>query len=701
MISQNPEKHLIIGSDLSEVARTGAIPRVTTQLMRLLCLLVLCSMLVIWTTGFLRQEVAVISLVIILLLIRGRAFVRGRLLLQLMTLPVLMYGVAEYKSGVPGILVLLQFTSIIIALQTMILVNGRSALGTTILSLMIVVGVAAMNINFKFPVALLPYLFVLAAVLREMASLMHRTIAIRSLTVVRTGYLNRSRSCFSVAIALLLFFSFWMIFFYIIPRTKSFGIASEISRRKMKGFSDSLQIGSGGLLEDNPAVMLRVKPLEERTQSFALRRRLQHRYLRGTSFYDYENGSWSRSRARRWGVDLQPGNGIMRFPSEDYADYRNIHAVEIIMENIEPPVVFIPDQTVSAEFDSNYMVIEDDKTVFFPRRNPGRRRYLVQMALEAQEVKDALVSSIQLPHWQQFYLSSDGITPRLQELANDLASGTLSISQRVESIRKLLHETTEYSLVEISAGEMDPVEHFLFVSQAGTCEHYASAMTLLLRAMNIPARPVSGFTFGEWNDSGKFFTIRQRHAHAWVELFYPGHGWVTYDPTPGDALESGFEVSEGVLRDLWETYEGFWFTYIYNFDNQIQYSGFRRLMNTLPEYLDFIMLMVFNVYSAILFAVLGLTYYVARAREKRFVSGQYAWIPDWYRNWETQLSLKRKLWQTPGEFHSELFASGLISKSDLVALRTVEKTVESYLVSQNRCKILEDEAKQILAQLII
>src|SRR2546427_12906923 len=57
-------------------------------------------------------------------------------------------------------------------------------------------------------------------------------------------------------------------------------------------------------------------------------------------------------------------------------------------------------------------------------------------------------------------------------------------------------------------------------------------MVVMLRVLGIPARLVTGFLHGEWNDFGNYYTVRQRDAHAWVGVLFPRSGWITFDPTP-------------------------------------------------------------------------------------------------------------------------------------------------------------------------
>ena len=107
-------------------------------------------------------------------------------------------------------------------------------------------------------------------------------------------------------------------------------------------------------------------------------------------------------------------------------------------------------------------------------------------------------------------------------------------------IQSYLQESGEftYSLnLSIDDPTIDPVEDFLFNRKQGHCEYYASAMALMLRSISIPARVVTGFKGGSWDDSRKAYVVQQLHAHAWVEAFVDRR-WRTFDPTPAARNES-------------------------------------------------------------------------------------------------------------------------------------------------------------------
>lgn len=81
----------------------------------------------------------------------------------------------------------------------------------------------------------------------------------------------------------------------------------------------------------------------------------------------------------------------------------------------------------------------------------------------------------------------------------------------------------------------DPLQEFLINRPPAHCEFFASGMAVLLRAEGVPARYVTGFLVDEYNHAGGYWVIREEHAHAWVEAWIEGRGWIEFDPTPPDA----------------------------------------------------------------------------------------------------------------------------------------------------------------------
>ena len=142
-----------------------------------------------------------------------------------------------------------------------------------------------------------------------------------------------------------------------------------------------------------------------------------------------------------------------------------------------------------------------------------------------------------------------------------------------------------------------PIEAFLFDERAGFCGHYATAFVYLMRVAGVPARVVTGYQGGEYNETGGFIEVRQANAHAWAEVWLSGKGWVRYDPTTAVAPErimqdvnieqqiannavsfaSGQFDSQALsflkmARQLWSSADYRWHRWIINYDRKNQLS---------------------------------------------------------------------------------------------------------------------------------
>ena len=123
---------------------------------------------------------------------------------------------------------------------------------------------------------------------------------------------------------------------------------------------------------------------------------------------------------------------------------------------------------------------------------------------------------------------------RVGDLARRITAGATTEYDRVNAVQSWIRRNTRYDLdVPPDPAGVDSVDHFLFVTRTGFCEQIASSLAVMLRTLGIPTRLVTGYGPGERNPLTGYFEVRQSDAHAWVEVFYPGIGWVPYDPTFG------------------------------------------------------------------------------------------------------------------------------------------------------------------------
>ncbi|MFW5879142.1 MAG: DUF4129 domain-containing transglutaminase family protein, partial [Myxococcota bacterium] len=132
----------------------------------------------------------------------------------------------------------------------------------------------------------------------------------------------------------------------------------------------------------------------------------------------------------------------------------------------------------------------------------------------------------------------------------------------------------------------DPsLDYFLLERQAGHCEYFATAMVVLLRLQGVPARVAVGFQGGRWNPSGGYYTVRQGDAHAWVEVYREGVGWLRYEPTPAAGIgRGGAPVSLGErLSDLWDSVQSAWARHVLAFNRAAQMDLVRRVREAVDD----------------------------------------------------------------------------------------------------------------------
>lgn len=144
------------------------------------------------------------------------------------------------------------------------------------------------------------------------------------------------------------------------------------------------------------------------------------------------------------------------------------------------------------------------------------------------------------------YASPPRTTERVRRLAEEVTAGATNDYDRIRAIEAWMDEHTEYSLdAPLSPRGVDVVDHFLFEERLGWCEQIASSLVVMARSVGIPARVATGFAPGEWDGVTQRFVVRERDAHAWAEVWFPGAGWVPFDPTASVPLAGTAEATAG------------------------------------------------------------------------------------------------------------------------------------------------------------
>ena len=178
--------------------------------------------------------------------------------------------------------------------------------------------------------------------------------------------------------------------------------------------------------------------------------------------------------------------------------------------------------------------------------NVGRR-----LQYEAVSVISSLMRPADANFPRARYLSfPPDFIPRLQTVVVDLTRG-LDDRQKAEAVmRYLAPPAFEYSLEGLPSDPRSALENFIFTGRRGNCEYFASAMGVMLRMANVPARLVTGYRGGIYNSAGGYYIVQEEMAHVWVEAWDEAAGaWQRYDPTP-----IGGAFSENAGFSAWELY---------------------------------------------------------------------------------------------------------------------------------------------------
>lgn len=126
----------------------------------------------------------------------------------------------------------------------------------------------------------------------------------------------------------------------------------------------------------------------------------------------------------------------------------------------------------------------------------------------------------------------------------------------VEGMRAWLAATFDW-LPPGSAEGAESLAEFLSGEKGGHCEYFATALAVMLRTEGIPCRLVTGYRSGEWGSERRILTFRDRHAHAWVEVYDPEGGWYTVDPSP-PAPDEAAAAGAGLLARIRAAFTGAW-----------------------------------------------------------------------------------------------------------------------------------------------
>ncbi len=163
----------------------------------------------------------------------------------------------------------------------------------------------------------------------------------------------------------------------------------------------------------------------------------------------------------------------------------------------------------------------------------GSSGYDVRSMLPVASQESLRAAGQAYPAWvaQRYLALPDEVPPRVKELAFQLTASQPTPYDRAQAIEQYLRKFPYTVDVSRPPVGQDLVDYFLFDLQKGYCDYYASAMVVLARAAGIPARLAVGYATGNYNLHSGLYIVTQADAHSWVEVYFPGIGWVPFEPT--------------------------------------------------------------------------------------------------------------------------------------------------------------------------
>jgi transglutaminase-like putative cysteine protease len=309
-----------------------------------------------------------------------------------------------------------------------------------------------------------------------------------------------------------------LILFILFPRVQGplWGLPQDAYTSS--GLDDKMSPGSLSRLSLSEAVAFRV------IYNDKIPRRDQM-YWRGPVLWDFDGRTWT------------PGRTVLTVAPKFTELNQQINYI-VTLEPHNKPWLFaldVPDKlSVPATLTYDFQVL--NKEPVNARMRYAARSNLVYHA-NLEEAVRQLQRGLQLP--KQF-------NPRAQQLAAEWRASSKDDADIVRTALAYFNKQGFVYTLEPQLLGGNTVDDFLFTTRQGFCEHYASAFVFLMRAANVPARVVTGYLGGEFNDVGNYYIVRQSDAHAWAEVWLAEQGWVRVDPTAAiapDRVQRGLSAA--------------------------------------------------------------------------------------------------------------------------------------------------------------
>lgn len=394
----------------------------------------------------------------------------------------------------------------------------------------------------------------------------------------------------------ILIFALALPIFLVTPRSAESVLAMHggSASTGFTGFSDQVTLGEIGRLNESNQLVMRVRVSGRgATRTEGLR-------WRGIALDRFDGRRWSQSGEANSSFPPFDGNRFLLGPKTE--DLGRLTTQTFFVEPIDTSAIFAAPRALAVQGAFQYLKRDRDDGLASRPHPLERITYTVLSdtfeppaeRLRTTRMPDPAGATTNLRRSVEDYMQLPAnLDKRIGNLAGTVVkeAGARNTYDAARAVEAHLNQNAYggrygYSL-RMHAGGPDPLADFLFNVQEGHCEYFATAMTVMLRTLRIPARIVNGFQPGEYNAAADAFTVRQADAHSWVEVYFSEtDSWVTFDPTPASGRPAGTSGSglSGSLRRYAEALDLFWIQHVLAYDRQGQRTLARTIQSQISNY---------------------------------------------------------------------------------------------------------------------
>jgi transglutaminase-like putative cysteine protease len=473
---------------------------------------------------------------------------RGLAVLVLLLVGAALFGLV-YRGAMDLVVAAVSFASLVTAHRLVSSPSPGTDQQVLLSSLLLVAGAAALSGEIWFAACLLGF---------GVFSCLHLGLSVVEGPVERDEELPMAPVFRQVSVGVALALAGGLAFFFVFPRL-SWNLASRRATPGLlggsTGMSDRVRLGGGGNIKTSARVVLKASlepdPGTERLDKYWIGRR----------FDRFDGREWRGS-----GVDGEPARGV-----------HLANVARPVVQRIELLPAYGSRTLVAlahpATFTSPVAITAGGSTPTALINSVGE---------EVRFATDALAYSYTATSVAGTWLRDDAeeraravtlpaVDPRVGALARQVVGSEQRPRQRAQKLEDYLKAGYGYTL-ELEGDVADPLADFLFVRKKGHCEHFATALAVLLRTLDVPARVTVGFFGGE--RVGARYVVRAGDAHAWVEVWVEEEGWVTFDATPSEGRSGQPTAVLAQLADALDRLEEFWRSRVidYSFTDQLQFA---------------------------------------------------------------------------------------------------------------------------------